>query len=59
MEQWVQEEEYGQVALPQIGKTPDGRVSEEVRGQTAEEVTEITCDKQRRQTKSKIHENNQ
>lgn len=47
MEQWVQEEELGQVALPQIGKTPDGRVSEEVRRQTAEVVTELTCaDKQ-------------
>eukprot|EP00775_Hariotina_reticulata_P005779 gene5779-6018_t len=30
MEQWVREEDCGQVALPQIGKTSDGRVSEEI-----------------------------
>jgi hypothetical protein len=31
MEQWLRQEKFGGVLLPQIASTPDGRVSEEVR----------------------------
>jgi hypothetical protein len=30
MEEWLRQEKFGGVLLPQIGSTPDGRVSEEV-----------------------------
>jgi pyruvate kinase len=31
MEEWVRQEKFGGVVLPQVASTPDGRVSEEVR----------------------------
>lgn len=31
MEEWLRQERFGGVVLPQIASTPDGRVSEEVR----------------------------
>jgi hypothetical protein len=31
MEEWVRDEKYGAVVLPQIGETSDGQISEEVR----------------------------
>jgi pyruvate kinase len=30
MEEWVRDEKYGAVVLPQIGETSDGQISEEV-----------------------------
>jgi len=30
MEEWLRQEKFGGVVLPQIGQTTDGRVSEEV-----------------------------
>lgn len=30
MEEWLRQEKFGGVILPQIAQTPDGRVSEEV-----------------------------
>lgn len=34
MEEWVRDEKYGAVVLPQIGETSDGQISEEVSTQT-------------------------
>jgi pyruvate kinase len=31
MEEWVRDEKYGAVVLPQIGETSDGQISEEVK----------------------------
>lgn len=43
MEEWVRDEKYGAVVLPQIAETPDGRVSEEVGNGAAVVLCESWC----------------